>query len=96
MTGTPQPGVGNLTDRHGLRGWKSSKAHLRVFKRETLVDSSDLGLNLDSMLLVTIVLLVVADKSGPGEGSKWSGSKGRSPDGIGSGLEKARADEGHG
>lgn len=71
------------------------KAHLGVFKCETLVNSSDLGLNLDSVLLVTIVLLV-ADKSGPSEGPKWSGSKGRSPKGIGSGLEKARTDEGHG
>lgn len=71
------------------------KTHLGVFKRDTLVDSSDLGLNLDSMLLVTIVLLV-ADKSRPGEGSKRSGGKSRSPEGTGSGLEKVRTDEGHG
>lgn len=92
MTGTPQPDVGiTSTDMDGMYG----KTHIGVFKRDALVDSSDLGLNLDSVLLVTIVLLV-ANKSRPGEGSKRGGSKSRSPEGTGSGLEKVRTDEGHG
>lgn len=92
VTGTPQADdVGiTSTDMDGMYG----KTHLGVFKRDTLVDGSDLGLNLDSMLLITIVLLV-ADKSRPGEGSKRSGSKSRSPEGTGSGLEEVRTDEGH-